>query len=200
MGELLGLKWSDLDWASGVIYIKRQLQRVTGKGFKFSPPKTQAGRRMVQLGPETMRQLVDHRKRQEIEQLRKGWKEHDLFFPSSIGTPTDQRNLHRYFKPMLKKAGLPDIRFHDLRHTAATLMLMNGIPIIVVSRRLGHSKPSVTLDIYSHYLPGMQKEAAILMDELVTPIPTKWQQIGNSQEMLSESQPELTANVAVSDE
>lgn len=101
MGELLGFKWSDLDWASGVIYIKRQLQRVTGQGFKFSPPKTLAGRRMVQLGPQTMRKLLEHRKRQEVEQLRKDWQEHDLVFPSSVGTPTDQRNLHRYFKPLL---------------------------------------------------------------------------------------------------
>ena len=79
------------------------------------------------------------------------------------------------------EAGLPKIRFHDLRHTAPTLMLMHGIPILVVSRRLGHSKPSVTLDIYGHYLPGMQEEAANLMDELVTPIEDpKWQQIGNT--------------------
>jgi len=180
MGELLGLKWCDLDWSSGFIYIKRQLQRVPGKGFKFSPPKTQAGRRMIQLGPVTLQKLAEHRKRQEVEQLRKCWQENDLVFPSSTGTPTDQRNLHRYYKPMLKKAGLPNIRFHDLRHTAATLMLMHGIPLMVVSRRLGHSKPSVTLDIYGHYLPGMQEQAAILMDELVTPIEAKWQQIGNT--------------------
>ena len=94
----------------------------------------------------------------------------------------DQRNLIRFFKRLLKRAGLPDIRFHDLRHTAAKLMLLNGIPLIVVSRRLGHSKPSVTLDIYGHYIPGMQQEAAAMMDELVTPIATKWQQIGNSYE------------------
>jgi integrase len=182
MGELLGIKWSDLDLSSGVIYIKRQLQRVPGKGFKFSPPKTQAGRRMVQLGQSTMRQLVEHRKRQETEHQRKDWQENDLIFPAPSGIPTDQRNLHRYFKPLLEKAGLPNIRFHDLRHTAATLMLMNGIPLMVVSRRLGHSKPSTTLDIYGHFLPGMQSEAADLMDELVTPIPAKWQQIGNSLE------------------
>jgi len=133
---------------------------------------------MIQLGPVTLQKLAEHRKRQEVEHFRKCWRENDLVFPSSTGTPTDQHNLHRYYKPMLKKAGLPDIRFHDLRHTAATLMLMHGIPLMVVSRRLGHSKPSVTLDIYGHYLPGMQEQAAILMDELVTPIEAKWQQIG----------------------
>ena len=99
-----------------------------------------------------------------------------MLFPSSIGTPTDQRNLYRGFKNILIEAGLTPIRFHDLRHTAATLMLMHGIPILVVSRRLGHSKPSVTLDIYGHYLPGMQSTAAALMDELATPIAVKLQQ------------------------
>ena len=108
------------------------------------------------------------------------WVENDLVFPSLTGSPTDQRNLIRFFKRVLKKAGLPDIHFHDLRHTAATLMLLNGIPLIVVSRRLGHSKPSVTLDIYGHYLPGMQKEAAAMIDELVTLITAKWQQPGES--------------------
>jgi integrase len=179
-GELLGLKWGDIDWASSSLRIRRQIQRATRKGFKFSLPKTQAGRRMIQLGPETLRQLEEHRKRQDLERSRGEWKENDLVFPSLIGNPTDQRALHKFFKRLLRKANLPEIRFHDLRHTAATLMLLNGIPLIVVSRRLGHSKPSVTLDIYGHYLPGMQKEAAALMDALVTPISTKWQQIGNS--------------------
>ncbi len=96
-------------------------------------------------------------------------------FPSVIGTPLDQRRLHIDFKRVLKKAGLPEIRFHDLRHTAATLMLMNGIPLMVVSRRLGHSKPSVTLDIYGHLLPGAQNTAAALMDELASPIAIKLQ-------------------------
>ena len=179
-GELLGLKWLDVDWASDTIHVRRQLQRRKGEGLKFVSPKTKAGNRLVQLGVESMRLLAEHRKNQDVERLSSEWQEHDVVFPSMVGTPTDQRNLHKFFKRLLKKAGLPNIRFHDLRHTAATLMLLNGIPLIVVSRRLGHSKPSVTLDIYGHYLPGMQEEAANLMDELVTPIAVKWQQIGNS--------------------
>lgn len=179
-GELLGLKWEDIDFSSGILQVKRQLQRVPGKGVRLSEPKTKAGRRQIQLGPESVNQLIIHRRRQDIEREGDRWEEHGLVFPSSVGTPTGQRNLIRSFKRLLKKAGLPDIRFHDLRHTAATLMLLNGIPLIVVSRRLGHSKPSVTLDIYGHYLPGMQAEAAVMMDELVTPVAAEWQQIGNS--------------------
>jgi integrase len=174
-GEMLGLKWNDVDWAGCVFYIKRQVQRVSGEGLIFTEPKTKAGSRLIQFGNETLRQLSAHRKRQDHERLQKGWQENDLIFPSSIGTPLDQRNLIRDFKALLIEANLPKIRFHDLRHTAATLMLLNGIPLLVVSRRLGHAKPSITLDIYGHYLPGMQSRAAALMDELVTPIAAQLQ-------------------------
>lgn len=179
MGELLGLRWLDLDWASGTLKVQRQVQRHRGKGFVFQEPKTKAGRRVIELGPNTIRLLAGHHTRQELESNTPSWEENGLMFPSSKGTPADQRNVNRFFKDLLKQAGLPEIRFHDLRHTAATLMLLNGIPVMIVSRRLGHSKPSVTLDIYGHYLPGMQKEAAALMDELVTPVAANWQQIGN---------------------
>jgi integrase len=80
-----------------------------------------------------------------------------------------QKKLHNEYKLLLKVAELPNIRFHDLRHTAATLMLLNGIPVIVVSKRIGHAKVSTTLDIYGHYMPGMQDRAATLMDSLVIP-------------------------------
>ena len=93
-----------------------------------------------------------------------------MIFSSSVGTPVDQRNLDRDFKTVLKKANLEEIRFHDLRHTAASLMLNNGIPALVVSKMLGHAKTSTTLDIYGHLIPVMQSEAARIMDELVTPI------------------------------
>jgi integrase len=175
-GELLGLKWHDVDWASSHIHVRRQLQRVTGKGMEFTEPKTKAGRRRVELGQEALQRLSEHRRRLDIEASSPEWEDHELVFPSVVGTPLDQRRLHYDFKRVLRAAGLPDIRFHDLRHTAATLMLMNGIPLLVVSRRLGHSKPSVTLDIYGHYLPGMQSTAAALMDELATPIAVKLQQ------------------------
>jgi len=82
----------------------------------------------------------------------------------------EARNLSRQYKSLLKEAGLPSIRFHDLRHTAASLMLNHGIPVLIVSKRLGHAKPSITLDIYGHLIPSMQEQVAQLMDEVVTPI------------------------------
>jgi integrase len=95
-----------------------------------------------------------------------------MIFTSSLGTPVDQRNLDRDFKAVLKKAGLEEIRFHDLRHTAASLILNNGVPALVVSKMLGHAKTSTTLDIYGHLFPVMQSEAARIMDDLITPSPS----------------------------
>ena len=98
------------------------------------------------------------------------WHEHGLIFTSKVGTPIHHRNLLRDFKLLLNYAGLPEIRFHDLRHTAAAIMLNHGIPVIVVSRRLGHAKPSITLDVYGHMIPSLQAEAAQKIDELITPV------------------------------
>ena len=138
----------------------------------FAPPKTKAGKRKVVLGGKTIEKLREHRERQQIEREIIGdrWQDFDLIFPSKKGTPMDRSNLLKDFKKLIKEAGLPEIRFHDLRHTAASLMLNNRVDVLVASRRLGHSKPSVTLDIYGHLMPGMQHEAADIMDELVTPV------------------------------
>ncbi len=112
-------------------------------------------------------------KYQSWEFAKQNWRDEDLIFPTPLGTPTDPRNLIRDFKRVLKKAGLREIRFHDLRHTAASLMLNNGVPVLVVSKILGHSKASTTLDIYGHMISVMQEDAARIMDELITPIPVE---------------------------
>ncbi len=170
-GELLGLKWSDLDWEQCLLQVQRQLTIKKGGGFKFTAPKTKAGTRRLNLGESSLRALKDHRQKQYLEMQAAGdeWQDNDIIFPSSIGTPFNRDNLRKRFKRIVKDAGLPAIRFHDLRHTAATLMLNNGIPVIVVSRRLGHARPSITLDIYGHLIPDKQKEVALLMDHLLTP-------------------------------
>jgi integrase len=101
------------------------------------------------------------------------WKENDLIFTSTVGTPVDWRNMYREFKSIIKKADLPDIRFHDLRHTTATLMLQQGIHPKVVQERLGHSNISLTLNTYSHVLPSMQDAAAEKMDEFLVTLINK---------------------------
>lgn len=94
--------------------------------------------------------------------------ETDSIFTSTIGTPIDHRNLFREFIELLNVAGLPSIRFHDLRHTAASIMLQRNVPVFTVSRILGHSKPSITLDIYGHLIPGALAAAAQAMEEALT--------------------------------
>jgi integrase len=169
--EILGLKWSDLDWLKGSLNIERQLKRNGKNKEYFTKLKTRASRRTILLGKKTVLILKEHLERQAIEQKVMGtrWQENDMLFPSSIGTPMNQSNLYKNFKDMIQNAGLPNIRFHDLRHTAASIMLNHNIPIIVVSRRLGHSKASITLDIYGHLMHEMQDEVANLIDDLITP-------------------------------
>jgi integrase len=170
--ELLGLKWSDLDWNRQTLKIERQLLRTNGQGVKFTTPKTRYGRRSIVLGRKTIEIIRKHYERQQTDRLSTGdeWQEYGLIFSTSIGTPIHPRNLLRTFKKLLQDAGLPPIRFHDLRHTAASLLLNQGIPVITVSRRLGHAKASITLDVYGHLIPSMQSEVAEMIDDLVIPV------------------------------
>jgi integrase len=168
-GELLGLKWSDLDWENKCLQIQRQIQRLSEVGVVFSEPKTAAGKRLIVLSSTVVLKLFEQKKHQELIKQFAGdrWKENNLIFTSTIGTPVDRRNMYREFKSIIKKAGLPDIRFHDLRHTAATLMLQQGVHPKIVQERLGHSDISLTLNIYSHVLPSMQEDAANKMEEFL---------------------------------
>jgi integrase len=171
--ELFGLKWSDLKWNSGTLYVHRQIKRVPGDVWQFVEPKTRTGRRTLKIGEETLHRLRVQKESVALLRSQAGdlWQDNDLIFPNTMGNPLDASNLRKDFLRILFEAGLPQMRFHDLRHTAASLMLNHGIPVIVASRRLGHAKASTTLDIYGHLLTEMQDEAARLMDELVTPQP-----------------------------
>jgi len=174
--EVLGLMWSDLDWIKRSLKIERQLERPHGESVQFSAPKTAFGKRSIKLGSKTIEILRNHYERQQEERIEAGeaWKEYDLIFPTNVGTPIHQHNLWRTFKILLKQAGLPAFRFHDLRHTSASLMLNYDIPVIIVSRRLGHARASITSDVYGHLLPNMQDEAAEMIDDLVTPTEVKF--------------------------
>jgi len=169
-GEILGLKWSDLNWQTRSLQIQRQVQRRKGEGLVFCEPKSESGRRMIRLGEKTIEILRDYKDQQYKKRVMAGdkWQDYDLIFPTPIGTPLDHANVLKKYKQCLKKAGLPDLRFHDLRHTAATLMLQQNINPKVVQERLGHSDISLTLNTYSHVLPSMQEDAAEKMDELLS--------------------------------
>ena len=165
-GELMGLKWQDINLEIGVLQVRRILSRVPskmpGKGYVEAEPKTQKSRRSVVIAPFALEALKKHREHQLEAKIKAGplWQDHDYVFCTSIGThlnPT--RDMLDQLKALLKKAGLPEIRFHDLRHSAATLLLSVGVHPKVVQEILGHSQISVTMDVYSHVLPGMQQDA-----------------------------------------
>ncbi len=169
-GELLGPRWTDLNWVSGHLRVQRQLQRIRGQGLRFSKPKIRSGWRLIVLGPTTLGSLGQHEARQGQPKAAAGWRWHDggLMFPSLIGTPLEPRGLVRAFKATLAQAGPPDVRFYDLRHTSATLLLQGGVHPKVVQERLGHSQISMTLDTHSHVLPTMQEDAARMLDGLLS--------------------------------
>jgi integrase len=173
--ELLGLRWSDIDWRNKTISISRQLVHDPRlQPELFGPLKTSSAYRTIYLGDQTIEKLHEHFNAQgeerRIAEKKNKWTDFDLIFPSLVGTPMRQVNLYNNFKRILRSSGLPDIRFHDLRHTAATLMLNHNIPVIVVSKRLGHARVTITLNVYAHLIPESQKNVGQLMDDLISPI------------------------------
>lgn len=173
-GEILGLKWSDVDWLKRHIKVQRQVYRIPHQGLIFSTPKTQSGVRTIAVGEQTLMKLQEYRERQSLEKESAGdrWKENDLVFPTVIGTPIDPNNLLKDFKAMLQKAGLPPMRFHDLRHTNITLLLNDvGTPVKEAQQRAGHASPSTTINIYGGQATSkMDEMVAKNLDELVIPV------------------------------
>jgi integrase len=167
-GELLGLKWADLDLKKGTLSVRRSL-RVDKDGAHYTEGKRDHSRRRIELGAGTVAALRAHRKRQLEERVRYAdlWEDNDLIFCQKDGRPIRRWNLEREFYKVLKHAGLPKITFHGLRHTCASLMLLNNTPAKVVSEMLGHADVAFTLKVYSHVLPGMQRSAADGMDEML---------------------------------
>lgn len=163
-GELQGLKWEDLDLEAGTLQVRRTLSEPKG-GWIFEAPKSGKGR-SVRLTRKAILALREHRKRQLEERMQRAglWSDHGLVFPSAIGTPISGGNLNRSFKALLKRAGLPAVRRHDLRHTCATLLLRQGVNPKYVQELLGHADISLTLNVYSHILPDVGDAAAGAMD------------------------------------
>jgi integrase len=184
-GELLGLHWRDIDLDGPVngsvngsvntgnagnggntgrlsvvstLYVRKGVAT-------FKTPKTKGSRRQIAFAPRVAEALRAHRQRQRLERLKAGpaWAEHDLAFCTEVGLPLHPSTVYHQHARFLKAAGLPPVRFHDLRHTAATLLLLQNVNPKVVSEMLGHSSVGITLDIYSHVLPDMQQDAAAAM-------------------------------------
>jgi integrase len=168
LGEARGLLWSDIDFTNGRLVVNRALQRQTGIGYVFVEPKTARSRRTVYLAPGTLSALTDHRRRQVEDQLAAGpeWNNTGLVFTTALGRPADGTWATKWFHRALAEAGIPRIRIHDLRHTAATHLLRRGVHPKVVQELLGHSTISLTLDTYSHVAPSLHAEVANHMQAL----------------------------------
>jgi integrase len=173
-GEIMGLKWQDIDFEKGKLQVRRVLSRIPskmpGKGYEEAEPKTQKSRRAIIIASFALTSLKEHRANQAEEKKKAGinWQEHDYVFCTPLGThlnPT--RDVLDQLKVFLKRADLPDIRFHDLRHSAATLLLSLGVHPKVVQEILGHSQISMTLDIYSRVMPSMHEDAMNKLNEAV---------------------------------
>ena len=167
-GELLGLKWEDVDLNEGVIHIRRTVVRSGGR-ISLGEPKTKGSRRPVHLTGAAVEALKAHLERQleDIERLGDLYRDHGLVFTSEVGTLINPSNLRRRsFAPLLQRAGLPRIRFHDLRHTCAKLLLSRNVHPKYVQELLGHATVAITLDTYSHVIRGMGDHTARAMEDV----------------------------------
>jgi len=163
-GELLGLRWSAVDLRRGTLRVQASLQRVGGQ-LAFTPPKTKRSRRAIPLPRAVVKVLREHRACQEVERASaEMWADDDLVFTTSIGTPIEPRNLSRHFEALRERAKVRKVRFHDLRHSCASLLFELGVPLRMVMEILGHSQISTTSDIYTHVMPAQYHEVADALD------------------------------------
>jgi integrase len=185
IAELLGLRWADIDMESGELTVNQTLRREVkidiSKGEKSEgmkteiqagTPKTESSRRSIPLLPEIITELRLHKIRQNEERTAAGlgkYIDNDLVFPNEIGEPTDARNLTRSYKRVLDRAGIKYKKFHALRHTFATRLFERGVPLITVSKLLGHSDTSITADIYTHVMPEEKIKAIEKLNDLFSP-------------------------------
>ncbi|MGI6035690.1 MAG: site-specific integrase [Limnochordia bacterium] len=172
-GELLGLCWDSVGLENAIIIVQRQLLVLDGKPVLEDTTKSERGRRSVTLTDDAVSELKAHRKRQAEERLALGeaYQNKDLVFCQEDGTFIDPRNFTKRFQRILKEAGLPKVRLHDLRHTHASLLLARDVHPKIVQERLGHSSISMTLDLYSHLAPGLQEAAAATLNGLLRKLP-----------------------------
>ena len=171
IGEALGMLWDNIDLEVGSLKVTRSLQRVAGVGLIFNEPKTESSRRTIPIGSSVVERLKAHRVSQAEHRLKLGgnWKNQGLVFPNGWGSPMEASRAYRALQRTLPKAGIDrHIRVHDLRHTAASLMIENGVPPKVVQAILGHSSYTTTMDIYVHTNPEMLRSATDILDKAIS--------------------------------
>jgi integrase len=166
-GEMLALRWQDVDMENAIVSVSRTLTRSGGR-VVFGEPKTKKSRRSIRLTSQAVEALRSHPERQlrDMEIIGDCYQDQGLVFATDTGGPINPSNLRqRNFAPLLKRAGLPHMRFHDLRHTCATLLLSRGVHPKFVQELLGHATIAITLDTYSHVMPSMGDATARAMED-----------------------------------
>jgi integrase len=160
-GEVLGLRWQDVDFEQRLLHVRQTVTVVQGAAH-VDPPKSKRSRRAVPVPAQVIGALREHPVRQNERRLATGpiWRDHDLVFPTSLGTPINPNNLTRDYNRWVAQAGVPRIRIHDQRHTHVTLALQAGANIKAVSQRVGHAKTSITMDLYAHVLPEQHRDVS----------------------------------------
>jgi integrase len=168
-GEILALKWQDINFEQAMLQVRRIFTRAPGSRYIESEPKTEKSRRSIMLASVTLETLKQHRVRQLEAKLQAGseWQEQDLVFCTSFGTPLNPNWVLERFKKLLQKAGLPDMRFHDMRHSIATILLSMGTHPKVVQELLGHNRIQQTVDTYSQVLPTIHRDAIKKLEDVL---------------------------------
>jgi integrase len=168
--EILGLRWEDVDFETGTLEVRRQLQRIDGK-LQLVETKSEEGARPLVLPAVGISALRLHRIRQDEERVAAGdgWRETGMVFTTTIGTMIDARSVIRHHHAIVKAAGIPDLRFHDLRHSAATLLLAQGVSPKYISQLLGHKQVAFTMQTYAHVIRETHQQLADKMDSILTP-------------------------------
>jgi integrase len=165
-GEILGLKWSDIDFDKKVIHVNRSLAYVPNKGYILTTLKTKNSKRQIPISDNVVKELLIHKAKQEEwkKRLGKAYEDNDLVICTEMGTMQDPRNILRVMRRLCKSSGVTAIRFHDIRHTHASILISSGVDIVKVSSRLGHANPKITLEIYAHLLPNIQDNVAEIFE------------------------------------
>jgi integrase len=168
-GEVLGLRWSDVDLVRRTVTVRRSLAR-TRQGWALAEPKTPRSRRTIPLASEAVAALRRQRTAQKAARVAAGsaWSNDlDLVFTDAAGRPHKGSNVTKDFAAALRRLALPHVRFHDLRHGAATLMLAAGLDLFTVSRHLGHSTIAITADTYGHLTSDRRRDAADAIEQAI---------------------------------
>ena len=168
-GEALGLRWEDVDLDGGTLHDRTALQRIDG-AYRLVEPKTNRSRRTLALPETAAAALWAHYTRQQDAQAEAGpnWEDWGLVFANPIGRPLNRHNVTREFQTLLEQVGLPRLRFHDLRHTCASLLLAQNVQPRDLMEILGHSQISLTMNTYSHVMPSVLQDAANRMDSILS--------------------------------